>query len=158
MPSWSYIPYIASKSLPPSLLNKEPAAAFHTTMTVAAIRRISATTLLQTFQGLPVEKLHFLQRLLAGVLTNRNGQSAYLIVLESFGKPHLILRNLSHTLQDPKDRHVYIIHLEDALHQWRSRQESGICWEFMIMLGCIGLVSLGLTSLLQKHIPVGIPS
>ena len=146
MPSWSYIPYT---SLPPKYEAKEPQAAFHSAFAGAAYTRIRQV-LLQEFQGQCAEKLRFLANMLNGVLRNTNGRRAYLIVLEAFGKPLFVVRNLAHTLQDPVDRGVYMVHLEDALQIWQERQ-AGFCWEALLLVGIAGLVGWGVSAALQQN-------
>ncbi len=145
MPSWSYIPYT---SLPPKYEAKEPQAAFHSAFAGAAYKRIRQT-LIQEFHGQCSEKLRFLTNMVEGVLRNKNGKRAYLIVLEAFGKPLFVVRNLAHTLQDPVDRGVYMVHLEDALQIWQERQE-GFCWEALLLVGIAGIVGYGFSSLFQS--------
>ncbi len=83
--------------------------------------------------------MYFLQRITDGVLKNGYGKRAYMIVLEAFGKPLFIMRNLAHTLQDPEDRKVYIVHLEEALHVWRERDTA--TWvEYVAVLGLLGIM------------------
>jgi hypothetical protein len=133
MPNWSYIPY---KSLDPHYHIDAPVA-FHPAMAASASQRIRR----HLFAAFHVseDKMYFLQRITHGVLTNGFGQSAYLIVLEAFGKPMYAMRNLAHTLQDPEDRKVYIVHLEEALHVWKERDKT-TWWECVAALGFLGLV------------------
>jgi hypothetical protein len=81
-----------------------------------------------------------------GILKNKYGQQAYMIVLESFGKPLFVVRNLGCTLQDPADRGVYVIHLEDALYVWRiAHKERTTHWEAIAFVGIVGLVGVALS-------------
>jgi hypothetical protein len=138
MPAWSYIPYTFAYA-------KEPSACFHPLFADAAYKRI-CHTLAAEFPDISDEKLYFLQRMMDGILKNKHGQQAHMIVLESFGKPLFILRNLAHTLQDPADRTVYVIHLEDALHIWRiAQKERTTNWEAVAFVGIVGLVGVALS-------------
>lgn len=133
MPNWSYIPYT---SLAPCYA-KDAHAAFHPMMAAAAYRRIRRT-LYATFEGQPADKLHFLQCILHGVLTHRRARHAYYIVLESFGKPLFVVRNLAQTLEEVENRHVYMVHLEDALCVWRKREQGW--WEWVALAGLVGVL------------------
>lgn len=149
MPPWSYISYT---SLNPSYAVKEPVAGFHPMFNIAAHKRIRQL-LFKEFHGLKPECLHFLTHMVGGVLRNTNGKRAYLIVLESFGKPLFVIRNIAHTLQDPVDRGVYIVHLEEALHMWheKDRQED-TCWESFVLVGIACIVAYGLRRLFLSHL------
>ncbi len=152
MPSWSYIPYT---SIDAKYLAKEPVTSFHPLFVKAAHTRISRM-LFKEFKDIGGTKLHFLQRMMNGILSNKYGQQAYLIVLESFGKPLFVVRNVAHTLQDPWARGVYVIRLEDALHIWRrTREEEGgvICWEALVLVGIAGLIGFSLSSLIRGTVP-----
>jgi hypothetical protein len=147
MPNWSYIPYTFMNEMENNYLIKEPVACFHPLFAKAAYNRI-CRELSREFHDITNEKLYFLQRMMDGILRNKHGQQAYLIVLESFGKPLFAIRNLAHTLQDPVERGVYVIHLEDALHVWRQkREEGGTCWEALVFVGIVGLIGFTLNSI-----------
>jgi len=132
MPNWSYIPY--TSYVPKSA----PAVGYHPAMAAAACRRIRRV-LTGEFH-VSDDKMFFLQRIAAGTMTNAHGTKAYMIVLEAFGKPLFVMRNLANTLQDPEDRGVYIVHLEEALHVWREREQTHeTWWDTVLMLGIVGL-------------------
>lgn len=134
MPNWSYIPYT---SLNPKY--HAPSVGYHPAMAAAACRRIRRV-LMGEFQ-ISDDKMFFLKRIAAGTMTNAHGKKAYMIVLEAFGKPLFIMRNLANTLQDPEDRGVYIVHLEEALHVWRKREHE-TWWDTVCMLGVVGLAGV----------------
>lgn len=136
MPNWSYISYT---SLPPKY--DAPGVGYHPAMAAAACRRIRRV-LMGEFQVCD-DKMFFLQGIATGTMTNARGTKAYMIVLEAFGKPLFVMRNLVNTLQDPEDRGVYIVHLEEALHVWREREHSReTWWDTALMLGIIGLAGV----------------
>jgi hypothetical protein len=145
MPTWSYIP---NTDLPYSC---DANAAFHPATWHAAFHRIKPA-LFKTFDNVTVKKLHFLHRLVEGVMKHRNSHTAYQVVFEAFGAPLFCLRNLAHTLQDPADRMVYVIHLEDALHGWLMRKEEW-CWESVALVGIAGLLGIGFAYLFINAVP-----
>jgi hypothetical protein len=109
--------------------------------------------LFQIFHGATIQKIKFLHMLLEGVLKHPNTHSAYEVILESFGVPLFRIRNLNHTLQDPVDRMVYVIHLEDTLHTWRVHKEESVCWEAWIAIGIAGIVGITLAFLVNASLP-----
>jgi hypothetical protein len=146
MPAWSYIP---NSTLSYSCVAD---AAFHPATWQAAFHRIKPA-LFKTFGNVTLKKLHFLHRLIEGVMRHRNSHAAYQVVFEAFGAPLFCLRNLAHTLQDPADRMVYVIHLEDALHGWWVKKGESLCWESTVLLGIAGLLGLGLAYLFIHMVP-----
>lgn len=148
MPAWSYVPYT---SLGDKYIAKEAITSYHPLLSHSAVGRIRRILSLE-FQDIPLMKMYFLHRMMDGVLRNKHGKKAYLIVLESFGKPLFVVRNLAHTLQDPADRGVYIIHLEDALHIWHNSKESKHSWwETVLLVGMLGILGYHLTSSLNQE-------
>ncbi len=137
MPNWSFIPYT---SLPSKYFAVAKATvAFHPATVKAASRRIRR----HLFHEFSVsdDKMYFLQRIVDGLITNGYGRRAHTIVLEAFGKPLFAIRNLAHTLQDPEDRKVYIVHLEEAFHVWRER-DTDSWWEYVALLGLAGILGV----------------
>jgi hypothetical protein len=146
MSTWSYIPYI-------SYPKTDADAAFHPAMQQAAFRRLQSAVF-RNFLGVSMERHKFLQRLLDGVLRHEKTATAYEVVLESFGIPLFRLRNLAHTLQDPLDRMVYIIHLEDSLHAWlQFKQDTSMCWEFGAAAGLVIVLGICMTMFLKGILP-----
>jgi hypothetical protein len=140
MPNWSYIPYTSYASKPARILGY-PIVGYHPAMAAAACRRIRRV-LTGEFQASD-DKMFFLKRIAEGTLTNGYGKRAYMIVLEAFGKPLFVMRNLANTLQDPEDRGVYIVHLEEALHVWRERTHADeTWWDTVCMLGIVGIAGV----------------
>ncbi len=85
-------------------------AAFHTSMLEAGIRRVEG--LVATAFGRP----RFLQLLCRSAMRGV-GRSAHTILLESFGVPLLVLRNLG-VYNDS----VFVIHVEEAYAEWKARR------------------------------------
>ncbi len=146
MPTWSYIPY-SSLSSPSS-----PDAAFHPALWRAAFQRIRPI-LFRRFGAVSLKRLHFLQRLLEGVLSHPKSRTAYQVVLDAFDTPLFCLQNLAHTLEDPQERMVYVIHLEDALHVWLTQKEEAWCWESLVIVGIAGLLGIGLAYMVTQSVP-----
>ena len=62
--------------------------------------------------------------------------NAHTILLESFGKPLLILQNLSYTFQPYKERKVYVVHVEEVYAKRPSP------WNMFIVGGlCVGILA-----------------
>jgi hypothetical protein len=135
--------------------SSETNAVFHPALWQAACHRIRPQ-LFKVF-GTSAENHKFLHLLLTGVLKHPRTHESYEIVLESFGVPLFRIRNLAHTLQDPVDRMVYVIHLEESLHAWRIIRDDSVCWEAWVAMGVACLVGIGMAFFLKSAIPTPIP-
>jgi hypothetical protein len=102
-----------------------PSMGFHTFLLEAGIRRAES-------------KIHhtFLKRICRSAMSKGN---AHTIVLESFGKPLLILQNLSYAFQPFKERKVYVVHLEKAYVKWKNRNQENVMWDTIVLSGLCAL-------------------
>lgn len=107
---------------------------FHT-----ATRRVSRQRLVHRlairFADIEKSKIAAIQTSVASALTHRWGFRAWAIHLQAFGETLFVIRNTACTLQDPKDRRVCVLHLEDILvHRYRLDAEE-VGWVHGVVLG-----------------------
>ena len=61
------------------------------------------------------------------------------ILLESFGKPLLVLQNLAYSLQSYKERKVYVVHVEEAYAEWKVRKCKHFLFDTTVIAGVCAL-------------------
>ncbi len=150
----SYIPYMQLTS---SLASRPADIAFHPAFWEGAMHRL-ARTIHADFRDIPAGKQLFLIRLVRGLANHKRAFRAYSILVESFGQPLYHIRNLAKTQQNPDERMVYVMHLDDLYEQWRKREES--CWsaaDCLCLTTLVGaLLGIVLAAFTQHTTQVGI--
>jgi hypothetical protein len=105
----------------------------HTSTRRASRRRI-LTRLATRFADLPSHKIAAVQASVSSALAHRWGYRAWAIHLQAFGETLFVIRNTAYTLQDPKDRRVCVLHLEDVLLRRHTLEVQELTWTEEIML------------------------
>lgn len=87
---------------------------FHTGMRRVSLRRILHRLSIR-FAGLEKTKTATIRTAVASALSHRWGYNAWAIHLCAFNETLFVIRNTACTFQNPQERHVCVLHLEDAL-------------------------------------------
>lgn len=109
-------------------------AVFHTGTRRASRQRL-ARRLAVRFAGVEKTKLAAIQAVTTSALIHRWGLRAWSIHIQAFGETLFVIRNTAYTLQDPKDRRVCVLHLENALLHRRRLEAQELGWVEGVVLG-----------------------
>lgn len=112
-------------------------AVFHPATRRASRRRI-VDRLAIRFAHLSAHKRKAIQTSVCSALAHSWGNKAWAIHLQAFGETLFVLRNSAYTLQDPRDRRVCIVHVDDV---WFRREfPTGFGWVEGLMLGAMFVI------------------
>lgn len=87
------------------------------------------------FADIEKAKLAVIQAATTSALTHRWGLRAWSIHLQAFGETLFVIRNTAYTCQDPQDRRICVLHLENALLHRHHLETQELGWVEGVVLG-----------------------